>query len=83
MRKPSLFVRSVFLLALVVTVHAQEQTHYTNNYVFNGTTLQVLDDASSYRTGQQWQAWLYQEGVHRMSHTEATGSDGIISVEVT
>jgi hypothetical protein len=69
MRKPSLSVLSVSLLALVVTVHAQEQTDYTNNYVFNGTTLQVLDDASSYRTGQQWQVWLYQEGVHIPRYT--------------
>jgi hypothetical protein len=47
MRKPSLFVRSVSLLTLVVT----------------------MDDASSYRTGQQWQVWLYQEGVHIPRYT--------------
>src|SRR6266480_7938825 len=69
MRKPSLFVLSVFLLALVATMHAQEQTDYTNYYVFNGTTLQVLDDASSYRTDQQWQVWLYQEGVRIPRYT--------------
>ncbi len=69
MRKPALFVLSVSLLALVVTVHAQEQTHYTNYYVFNGTTLQVVDDASFYQTDQQWQVWLYQEDVHIPRYT--------------
>jgi hypothetical protein len=69
MRKPSLFVLSVSLLALVATVHAQEQTDYTNYYVFNGTTLQVVDEFSFYRTDQQWQVWLYQEGVHIPSYT--------------
>src|SRR5260370_5134339 len=69
MRKPALFVLSVSLLALVVTVHAQEQTHYTNYYVFNGATLQVVNDFSFYRTDQQWQVWLYQEGVHIPRYT--------------
>src|SRR5260370_18506473 len=69
MRKPALFVLSVCLIALVVTVHAQEQTHYTNYYVFNGTTLQVVDDASFYQTDQQWQVWLYQEDVHIPRYT--------------
>ncbi len=69
MRKPSLFVLSVSLLAAVVTVRAQEQTNYTNYYVFNGTTLQVADDFSSYRTDRQWQVWLYQEGVHIPRYT--------------
>src|SRR5712692_645650 len=69
MRKHSLFVLSVSLLAAVVTVRAPEQTNYTNYYVFNGTTLQVADDFSSYRTDRQWQVWLYQEGVHIPRYT--------------
>jgi len=69
MRKPSLFVLSVSLLAAVVTVRAQEQTNYTNYYVFNGTTLQVADDRSFSRTDQQWQVWLYQERVHIPRYT--------------
>src|SRR5258708_14995547 len=69
MRKPSLFVLTVSLLALVVTVHAQEQTDHTNYYVFNGTTLQVADDFSFYRTDQQWQVCLYQDGAHTQRYT--------------
>lgn len=68
MRKHSLFVLSVSLLAAVVTARAQEQTNYAN-YVFNGTTLQVADDSSFYRTDRQWQVWLYQEGVHIPRYT--------------
>jgi hypothetical protein len=69
MRKPSLFVLSVSLLAAVVTVRAQEQTNYTDNHVFNGTTLQVADDSSVDRIDRQWQVWLYQEGVHIPHYT--------------
>src|SRR5258708_8426021 len=69
MRKPSLFVLSVTLLAAAVTVRAQEQTNYTKYYVFEGTTLQVADDSSFYRTDRQWQVWLYQEGVHIPRYT--------------
>jgi hypothetical protein len=69
MRKPSLFVLSVSLLATVVTVRVQEQTKYTDYYVFNGTTLQVADDFSLYRTDRQWQVWLYEEGVHIPHYT--------------
>jgi hypothetical protein len=69
MRKPSLIVLSVSLLATVVTLRAQEQTNYTNYYVFNGTTLQVADDFSFYRTDQQWQVWLYQESVRIPRYT--------------
>jgi len=69
MRKPSLFVLSVSLLATVVTVRVQEQTKYTDYYVFNGTTLQVADDFSLYRTDRQWQVWLYDEGVHIPHYT--------------
>src|SRR5260370_16649089 len=64
MRKPSLIVLRVSLLAAVVTLRAQEQTNYTNYYVFNGKALQVADDFSSHRTDRQWQVWLYEEGVH-------------------
>jgi hypothetical protein len=69
MRKPSLFVLSVSLLAAVVTVRAQEQTNYTDNHVFNGTALQVADDSSVDRIDRQWQVWLYQEGVHIPHYT--------------
>jgi hypothetical protein len=69
MRKPFRFVLSVSLLAAVVTARAQEQTNYTNYYVFNGTTLQVADDFSFYRTVRQWQVGLYQEGVHIPRYT--------------
>jgi len=69
MRKPALFALSVSLLAAVVAVRAQEQTNYTKYYVFDGTTLQVADDFSSYRTDRQWQVWLYEEGVHIPHYT--------------
>src|SRR5258708_13253756 len=69
MRKPSLFVLSVSLLATVVTVRVQEQTTYTDYYVFTGTTLKVPDDFSLYRTDRQWQVWLYDEGVHIPHYT--------------
>src|SRR5260370_29116146 len=69
MRTPSLSVLSVSLLAAAVSVRAQEQTNYIKYYVFDGTPLQVLDDASFYRTDQQWQVWLYQEGVHIPRYT--------------
>jgi len=65
----SLFVLSISVLALLATVHAQEQTDHTNYYVFDGTTLQVVDNFSFYRTDQQWQVWLYQEGVHVPSYS--------------
>src|SRR5260370_2772915 len=64
MRKPALFALSVSLLAAVVAVSAQEQTNYTKYYVYDGTTLQVADDFSSYRSDRQWQVSLYEEGVH-------------------
>src|SRR5260370_37100206 len=69
MRKRALFALSVSLLAAVVAVRAQEQTNSTKYYVFDGTTLQVADDFSSYRTDRQWQVWLYEEGVHIPHYT--------------
>lgn len=62
--RSALFVLSVSALALLATVYAQEQTDYTHYLVFNGTTLQVADNFSFYRTDPQWQVWLYEEGVH-------------------
>jgi hypothetical protein len=65
-RKSSSFVLSLCLFAAAVSARAQQQKPH---YVFDGTTLQVMEDDLAFAKYKQWQVWLYQEGVRIPRYT--------------
>ena len=66
MRKSSPFVLSLYLFAAAVSVRLQPQN---THYVYDGTTLQVMDEDLAFANYRQWQVWLYQEGVRIPRYT--------------
>ncbi len=66
MRKSSSFVLTVCLFAAAVSARAQPQNA---RYVYNGKILQVVDENLALAQYEQWQVWLYQEGVRIPRYT--------------
>jgi hypothetical protein len=66
MRKRSSFILSLCLFAAVVSARAQPQNAH---YVYDGKILQVVNEDFAPGEYQQWQVWLYQEGVRIPRYT--------------
>lgn len=67
MRKSTPIVLSAFLFALAVLAAAPQQSPY---YVYDGKTLQVVNEDLALAKCERWQVWLYEEGV-RIPHYTA------------
>ena len=65
MLKPSYFVL-LYLFAAVASARAQQQNP---QYVYNGTTLQAVEEDPALAKCTQWQVWLYEEGVRIPRYT--------------
>ena len=68
MRRSSSCILCVYLFLTVISARAQEQKPH---YVYNGTTLRVMDEDLATAKYNHWEIWLYREGV-RIPHS-ATG----------
>lgn len=66
MRKSLTIILSAFLSALAVSASAQQQSPH---YVYDGKTLQVLNEDVVPANCERWQVWLYQEGVRIPRYT--------------
>ena len=66
MRKSSTIVLSAFLFALAVSAGAQQQGPH---YVYDGKTLQVVDEELPLAKVERWQIWLYEERVRIPRYT--------------
>ena len=66
MRRPSPIVLSGFLFALAVSAVAQQQSPH---YVYDGKTLQVVNEDLPLAKCERWQVWLYEEGVRIPRYT--------------
>lgn len=66
MRKSSPIVLSAFLFALAVSAGAQQQSPH---YVYDGKTLQVVNEDLALAKCERWQVWLYEEGVRIPRYT--------------
>lgn len=59
-RKASFFALVLSLFAVAVSARAQQQEI---SYVYDGKSLRVADNYSSYAKPTKWQVWLYENGV--------------------
>lgn len=66
MRKFSPFVLCLYLFASALSARAQQQN---THYVYDGTTLKVMEENLVFANYKQWQVWLYQEGVRIPRYT--------------
>lgn len=66
MRQSLTIILSAFLFALAVSTSAQQQNPH---YVYDGKTLQVLNEDLAPANCERWQVWLYQEGVRIPRYT--------------
>lgn len=66
MRKSLTTVLSAFLFVLAESAGAQQQNAH---YVYDGKTLQVVNEDLAPPKGNRWQVWLYQEGVRIPRYT--------------
>ena len=60
------FVLSLYLFAAAVSARGQQQNSHC---VYDGTVLQVMEDDLAFANYNQWQVWLYQEGVRIPRYT--------------
>ena len=59
MRRSSSFILGLYLFLTVISARGQQQNPY---YVYNGTTLRVVDEGFAPAKYNHWQIWLYREG---------------------